>query len=99
MKEAIHSGKSKEQVGDSTIGVRWELVMRDAVGVDIALFDLIAADDRQPQPCPKLPGQCGFPRSRLASDDDAPGFSVHVSEVLASILPLECGAGYGRNVL
>lgn len=53
--------------------------MFDAVGVDVALFDLIAAYDRHPQALPKLPGESGFPRSRPACDDDALWFSVHVS--------------------
>ena len=70
---------SKEQLGDQTIGVRRELVMFDAVGVEIALFDLIAAYDRHPQAFPKLLSKSGFSRSRLACDDDALWSSVHVS--------------------
>jgi hypothetical protein len=51
----------------------------DAVGVDIALFDLIAAYDWHPQERPKFFRKSGFSRSRSACDDDALWFSVHVS--------------------
>lgn len=82
---------SKEQVGDQTIGVRWELVVFDAVGVDITLFDLIAAYDWHPQAFPKLFRKSGFSRSRPACDDDALWFSAHVSGYPA--LRFSCGAG------
>jgi len=70
--------KTEEKVGDQAIGVRWKLVVFDAVGVDVALFDLIAAYHWHPQAFPKLLGKSGFSRSRPARDDDALWFSVHV---------------------
>ena len=39
----------EEEIGDHTIGVRWKLIVLDAMGVDIALLDLVATDDRHPQ--------------------------------------------------
>jgi hypothetical protein len=51
----------------------------DAVCVDVALFNLIAAYHRHPQTFPKFPGKSSFSRSRPACNDDALWFSVHVS--------------------
>jgi len=55
------------------------MVVFDAEGVDVALFDLIAAYDWHPQAFPKLLRKSGFSRSRPAGDNDALRFSVHVS--------------------
>ena len=38
----------KEKVRHNPIGLRGELVVLDPKGVDVALFDLIAAYDRHP---------------------------------------------------
>ena len=58
--------------------------MSDAESVDVALFDLIAADDRQPQAFSKLFGKSGFPRSRPARNDDALWSPVHGCPILIS---------------
>lgn len=39
----------EEEISNHTIGVRWKLIVLDAMGVDIALLDLVATDDRHPQ--------------------------------------------------
>ena len=39
----------EEEIGDHTIGVRWKLIVLDAMGVDIALLDLVATDNWHPQ--------------------------------------------------
>lgn len=39
----------KEEIGDHAVGVRWKLIVLDAIGVDIALLDLVTTDDRHPQ--------------------------------------------------
>ena len=54
--------------------------MFNAEGVDVTLFDFVAADDRHPQLFPKFLGKSGFSRSRSARDDDAIRFSIHISE-------------------
>jgi hypothetical protein len=38
---------SKEQVGNYTIGVRWELVVFDAVGMDAVISGGLIQDSRQ----------------------------------------------------
>ncbi len=40
--------QTEEKVCDQSIGVGRKLVVFDAEGVDVALFNLIAADHRQP---------------------------------------------------
>ena len=39
----------EEEIGDYAIGGRWKLIVLDAMGVDIALLDFVATDDRHPQ--------------------------------------------------
>ena len=39
----------EEEIGDRTIGVRWKLIVLDTMGVDIALLNLVATDNRHPQ--------------------------------------------------
>ena len=40
----------EEKIGDYAIGVRRKLIVLDAMGIDIALLDLVATDNRHPQP-------------------------------------------------
>ena len=54
--------------------------MFDAIRVYVALFYLVAADHRYPQPFPELSGESRFSRSRPAGDDDALWFLVHIPD-------------------
>ena len=70
----------KEQIGDQAIGIRWELVVLNAVGVDVSLLDLIAAYNRHPQELAQLFSKSGFSRTRSAREDNALWFFVHASQ-------------------
>lgn len=44
----VLSNDVKEEVRYKTIGVRWQLVVLDAKGIDISFFDFIAANNWHP---------------------------------------------------
>jgi hypothetical protein len=58
--------------------------MFNAEGVDVSLFDLIAAYQRHPQTSRQLCGKSALPGSLPTRDDNAHWFYVHASVCLTT---------------
>jgi hypothetical protein len=75
----------KETVGDETIGAGWKSFVFDSAGVDVTLFDLIAAYHRHGQAFAKLPGKSSFSGARPTRDNDALWFSHYGNSFSAGV--------------